>query len=141
MMSRRSIFVFLFVLTTSIVSACDSSPTGPASNLPATVQLQVGESVVLASGGLSVSYLETTQDSRCPVTVECVWEGEGVVRISLSDDGGVLGSPSLSTNLHGSSPNAVRLDRYLLTVVDLDPYPETPGGIPPSDYRLTLRID
>ncbi len=140
-MSWRNIVVLSFLLTTTILSACNSSPTDPASNLPVTVQLQVGESVVLASGGLSVSYLETTQDSRCPVAVECVWEGEGVVRISLSDDGGVLGSPSLSTNVHGSSPTAVRLDRYLLTLIELDPYPETPGGIPPSDYRLTLRID
>ena len=140
-MSRRSISVVYFLSAVSILIACDSSTTGPTANLPTTVQLQVGESVVLASGGLSVSYLETTQDSRCPTAVECVWEGEAVVRVMLSDDGGVLGSPSLSTNLHGSSPNAVRLDRYLLTVVDLDPYPETPGGIPPSDYRLTLRID
>ena len=48
----------------------------------------------------------------------------------------------LSTHLtQGSSPNAVRLDGYLLQVVELSPHPETTDSIARSDDRLTLRIE
>ncbi len=119
-------------------------PTSPAISLPATVQLQVGQSVLISSGDLVVSLVEVAQDSRCPSspTVDCAWEGEAVVKVELNAGGRALGAPLLSTHLNnGSSPNAVRLEGYRLQVLELDPYPVTSGSIQQSEYRLTLRIE
>lgn len=140
-MSWKWISVLVLPLALFILVACDGSPTDPAISLPAIVQLQVGESVFVSSGNLLVRFLEVDQDSRCPTVVVCFWEGEAVVKVELSASGRILGSPLLSTHPNnGSSPNSVRLDEYLLQVLELDPYPAT-GPLPQSEYRLTLRIE
>ncbi len=128
-----------------VLTACDSSsPTSPGISLPATVQLQVGQSVLVSSGNLVVGFVEVAQDSRCPSSpdIVCAWEGEAVVKVELNAGGRALGSPLLSSHPNnGSSPNVIRLEGYVLQVIELDPYPVTPGSIPQSDYRLRLRIE
>ena len=46
---------------------------------------------------------------------------------------------TLHTNLD-SGPGAVVIASYELTLLQLDPYPETPGGIASDDYRATLAL-
>ncbi len=144
-MAWQRIPILVLPLALSMLIACDdSSPTSPAISLPATVQLQVGQSVLVSSGDLVVGFTEVMQDSRCPSnsTTICAWEGEAVVKVEVSANRQALGSPLLSTHPNnGSSPNAVSLEGYRLQALELDPYPVTWNSIPPSDYRLTLRIE
>lgn len=51
--------------------------------------LRVAETAQVAETGLRVGYVELVDDSRCPPEVTCVWEGDAVVRVSLSATGGI----------------------------------------------------
>lgn len=144
-MRNHQVSICVLALSLLVSIGCDSSsPTGPAVSLPATVQLQVGQSVLVSSGNLVVGFVEVAQDSRCPSSpdIQCAWEGEAVVKVDLNASGRVLGSPLLSTHLNnGSSPNVINIESYSLQVLGLDPYPVTSGSIAQSDYRLRLRIE
>lgn len=143
-MSWNRITAFLLSCVFTILAACDESPTEPTVSLPATVQLQVGQSTFFSSDDLVVRFIDVPQDSRCPDSpvIDCAWEGEAVVRVQLTTRGRILGAPLLSTHPNnGSSPNAVRLEGYLLRVIQLDPYPVDSGSIPQAEYRLMLRVE
>jgi len=65
------------------LAACDTAdaPPYPASARSGEVTLAIGQSASL--DGLAVTFEAVRTDSRCPATVECVWEGEAIVALTL----------------------------------------------------------
>jgi len=48
----------------------------------------------ISVGGLTVRPLEVTEDSRCPINVDCVWSGRLVLRARIS---GMAGEQEISS--------------------------------------------
>jgi len=101
--------------------------------IPADVQLHLGETATLDGGELQVSLVQVEEDSRCPMNVMCVWMGRGLVRLRATVDGVDKGEVTASTN-SGPDPDAV-VDRYVLSLTDLQPYPQA-GQPQPLDQRV-----
>jgi hypothetical protein len=132
---RRHIVLCGFVCGAAALVACSEEPAGPKPGESFT--LAVGDRVVLDTVHATVRFLAVSQDSRCPSQVQCVWAGDGAVVLEIAPAEADAAEDTLHTNEESGPPSAL-LGRYELTLLQLNPYPETPGQISPDDYRATL---
>ena len=128
----RSASVVLAVL----LVACNRSPTEPGRN--GTVTLQLG-SASRVNDDLRVSFAELLEDSRCPKSVVCAWQGNGAVRLEITTGSGVQ-TVTLNTAGNAGFPRQATAAGYTFTLVELDPPRETKDPIPPAQYRATIRV-
>ncbi len=103
-------------------------------------QLALGESVTIEGEPLQVSFHNLPEDSRCPLNVQCVWEGQVrvVLRARLSG-----ASSDNELTLIGNQPivATAEVGAFRITARQVDPYPD--ATLPPieaADYRLTLVV-
>jgi hypothetical protein len=110
--------------------------TGRIVRSPAEIVLAVGEEVRVDSL-LRVGFTGVPADSRCPATVVCVWIGDGAAEIAY----GVGMGPSHPDTLHTTlEPKQAEFAGYVITLLELMPYPYAPGAIPLDEYAVRLRI-
>jgi hypothetical protein len=100
--------------------------------------LAVGEEA--AVGSTEVRFVQVAADSRCPRGVNCVWEGDAVVELTVRKGGNVT---PLELHTHGSPerPNVGEAQGYRFRLVALEPYPVEGQTIPAEDYRATLSAE
>ncbi len=77
------------------------------------------------------------EDSRCPEGAECVWEGNGKVRITVQAKNTEPEIFELNTTL---KPQVVFYENYAIKLVALAPYPKLNQSIKQEDYRVTLAV-
>lgn len=107
-----------------------------SANLDTDFVVGVGETAVISSEGLSITFIEVTEDSRCPVDVTCVWEGNAATAIELAH--AMVETPaSLNTALE---PRTATLAGYTVKLIGLAPKPREQGSIDPASYRATFRV-
>jgi hypothetical protein len=124
-----------------LVLACNSSPTDPGSSASfrdATIVLQFGNSNQVNTD-LRVSFAQVVEDSRCPASVACVWQGNGAIRLDITTGGGAQ-SATLNTAGGTSFPREASLAGYTFTLVELGPQRQTTDPIPLQQYRATIRV-
>lgn len=114
-----------------------STPTTPESTL---VTLHQGQSTPLPQHpDDALTFVDVPQDSRCPIGVQCVWEGDGTVVLAVLTAGT---SDTTRIELHTSSKFATQTTYKDLNIrlQKLDPYPQKDMKIAPADYVTTLAI-
>src|SRR5215216_645011 len=97
--------------------------------------LRVGQQAHIKSEGLKISFSSVTEDSRCPVGVDCVWAGNAAVAVKLSKAKGDSASVNLNTNL---DPKERSYEQYVITLTKLSPYPKKDSSIKKKDYVATF---
>jgi hypothetical protein len=114
-------------------SKCDS-PASPAEGKPAP--LAPGQSTRV--GDLTLTFVSVTSDSRCPTDVNCVWEGDAAVSVSLETPR----ETRASRELHTADPGAreTTFAGYRVRLEALTPIPRSDQSIPPADYRASFLI-
>lgn len=105
--------------------------------LDSPFQLKVGQTAVVDSENLKISFLNVTADSRCPSNVMCFWEGEAVISVSISEGDKDLSNFNLST--YGQK-ETVGYGGYFIKLLKVEPYPATTKIIDISDYNVTLIV-
>jgi hypothetical protein len=105
--------------------------------VPADVELHVGDVATFDGGALQVALVQVEEDSRCPSNVMCVWQGRAVVRLHATVDGVDRGevTASLDPGSQRSPDLDAVVDRYVISLTDLQPYPQT-GQSQPIDQRV-----
>lgn len=121
-----------------LVLACHSSPTDPGPGRDATIVVQFGNSSQVNSD-LRVSFAQLVEDSRCPASVACVWQGNGAIRLDITTASGAQ-SVKLNTAGGASFPREASVAGYTFTLVQLDPQRRTPDPIPVQQYLATIRV-
>lgn len=97
--------------------------------------LTVGERVTIAGHDLAITFREVAADSRCPVDVTCVWQGDAAVVLILESAG-----QRDTVTLHTADPDGqVRRAGVLLTLAGVMPAPRSDRPIPAGAYRIRLR--
>ena len=76
----------------------------------------------IGSDGLALTFLEVSEDSRCPSDVVCVWAGRATLSINLQRDGRSLGDFSLTLG-EGGAASVVKREGYRIGLTALEPYP------------------
>ena len=99
--------------------------------------LAVGQEVRAPDGVMRIAFLAVRNDSRCPVDVVCVWQGNAEVEIGVAFGMGPTVPYVLNT---GVEPRSADLGTYQLTLVELRPAPVSTARIPPDRYVASLRI-
>lgn len=120
-------------------SGC-GSPEGPKDATVGTpFDVAVSETAVVASEELHLTFESVTADSRCPKGAQCIWEGDAVARVTLVK----AAEPSATVELHtnGRFERSAEYHGYLVTLVELAPYPRTDRTPDPKAYVATLRVD
>lgn len=130
----------LLGIVLAVMAGCGSVP-GDAGDIEAQ-RLPV-DSLVLAPGQdvmaetLRLSFLEVGEDSRCPVDVVCVWQGNAAVRIALGL--GMGPSHPFVLNTSEGTPG-LEFGGYRVTLLALAPVPRTAAAIRPEAYRASFRV-
>jgi hypothetical protein len=129
------------VVSALLVLACNSSPTNPGHSIPAggvTIVLQVSSSNQVDSD-LRVSFAQVVEDSRCPASVVCAWQGNAAIRLDVTTGSG---SQSATLNTVGGTtfPREASVAGYTFTLVALDPQRPTPDPVPVQQYRATIGV-
>ena len=97
-----------------------------------TIQVRLGRSASVDNGRLILTFRSHGADSRCPATAVCVWAGDVAVRV-----GARAGPSTADAELHtGLEPHTLTIDRYVVKVVGMLPYP----GTAPSDTTPTALL-
>jgi hypothetical protein len=131
----------LGVLFALLVLACNSSPTDPGGSVPvrdATIVVQFGNSTQVNTD-LRVSFAQVVEDSRCPASVVCAWQGNGAIRLDITTGRGAQ-SATLNTAGGTAFPREASVAGYTFTLVGLDPQRQTPDPMPVQQYRATIRV-
>jgi hypothetical protein len=70
--------------------------------------------------------------------VECVWAGNGKVEISVHFPGEDPRIIEINTNLE---PKEIMAGKYIIRLLELQPYPEKDQQTPPENYRIMLVVE
>jgi len=108
---------------------------------PVGVTLPAGGAALLAEGALRLTFRRVVEDSRCPVEVTCVWEGNAVVEVAVS-----LGSaPAMPLQLNTTLEPRSRIHEGLrVSLLELRPEPRSQGSSvegPEPAYEVDLRLE
>ncbi len=117
-----------------LLLACPTSPSEVKFNAPFT--LAPGQSADVE--GLRVTFDRVASDSRCPIDVTCVWEGDAVVVVSLRASGREPASVELHTS--GRFAQDASYGDYRIRLAGLEPVARSDRPIAPSDYRATFVV-
>jgi hypothetical protein len=124
-----------------LVAACAGDKRDPGE--PVVLQAPV-DSMVLAPGQavevgrLRLSFQAVQEDSRCPMDVVCVWQGNAAVAIVLGLDTGPASAFTLNT---ADGRPAVEHGGYRVTLLGLTPAPRSTDQISPDAYRASIRVE
>ena len=121
------------------MAACGNkvaTPSGEKVPLGREFTLAPGQSVVVDED-LRLTLKSVTDDSRCPVDVTCVWEGDAKVSVDV-----ITPTPRAEHELHttGRESHEAKHGAYRITLVKLEPAPRSTTTISASDYRATFVV-
>ncbi len=123
-------FKILIVSVLLLLPIACSETTDP--ELGEVFDLAFGQSTQIHNENLSIKFLEVAEDSRCPTSVECVWEGNAGILLLISQD-----TVSLNTTLE---PKEIDIGSYVIELISVSPYPETTEPINKEDYTIELVV-
>ena len=126
-----------FVLTV----ACRNETVDPVSSPNVVHADQVftmapGETVTLEGENLSIRFVRVTEDSRCPVDVQCVWAGNGQIEV-VTRIGDRRTTFRLNTMQNG---NSYAIPPFVVRLNSLSPAPHSGQQIPAESYRAQLTV-
>ncbi len=108
--------------------------------------LNFGQEKKLPNGELSVEFDSLLADSRCAIGVVCVWEGEAKIRLKLSFketedyEYHYLKIKGYVNRENTSQHESVVARYYIITLLQLDPYPVHNIPINVEKYKALLKI-
>lgn len=121
---------YLIIASVLAVAGCSASTpperlgstaaSAQAASRGDTISIRLGESAFIDDRRLELRFDARVSDGRCPANANCVWVGDAHVRVTSRVAGGVPKSADLHTGLE---PRAITVDRYVVTMVGMTPYP------------------
>ncbi len=100
--------------------------------------MRPGDTVRVEGTHVLVHFDGVSEDSRCPIDVQCPWAGNAAVRLELSSDNAEFAPQMVVLNIP-QAPGSIEFMGVTLQIVDLTPYPRTDTPpIDPSSYVVTL---
>jgi hypothetical protein len=126
----------LLLLSSFVAIGCGAAVVGPANPLETPFTLRVGEATAITGTGLIIEFTGVSGDSRCPADAICIQGGDAIVHVRVSGDGSAVYELHTGDTTKATAAHA----RYLISLVELQPYPFSSSPIAPGDYRATLAV-
>jgi hypothetical protein len=133
-------------MTSWMIAACLAlAACGNKVGTPSAEKIPLGREFTLAVGqsaavgdDVRLTLKSVTDDSRCPVDVTCVWEGDAKLSVEV-----ITPTPRAEHELHTSAREGggeAKHGAYRVTLVKLEPAPRSGRTISSSDYRATFVV-
>jgi hypothetical protein len=142
-------WVLPFILLSLVLAACAPLEADTQEiEMPDTFELEtpfwikMDQTVSQQGGSLEVSFIDVTEDSRCPVgtNIQCVWAGQVTTRLQTQlGDAAAEVSVTFPNSQMGTS-TAVLYDQYTIEVLAVEPVPRSMDPIERSAYRAQLIV-
>ena len=133
--------ILAIVIASQIINSCSNSVNEPNENtlvLSDTLTLSYKQVYSNAENGLSIKFDSVLSDSRCPVDVICVWEGDAELKFTFSDKDGKV-EFILHTARNYFNTDTLLLG-YQIELLDVYPYPHSQREIKAEDYKAKMMI-
>ena len=137
----------LTLLSGALLTSCGGGKADPVAQplevlAGADYAIGYGETVQV-DGGLSLEFTTLAEESRCPVDVSCIWEGNARILMTWRSP---RGEGAFELNTHPNLQTSARVDSQSVTLRKLEPYPGTgaqTGAVsaPGSGYEATVFVD
>jgi hypothetical protein len=109
------------------------------------VEMAIGDVVSLAGTGLDITFSLVTEDSRCPLDVQCIQPGKAGILLTVVDAN--LQRTQLIMLIPGLVATPYRLNSIIqhkgqrFKLLRLDPYPVEGSGTRAQDYRALIVVE
>ena len=135
---RKLLSLALLSLALACRTAADGSPTDPTPQpVGEAFDLAAGRAASLDGGSLTLRFERVSEDSRCPVDVQCIQAGDAVVVLAVN----AAGSAS-TVELHTSvkAQSSAKVGAYVIHLVSLAPVPRSTVQTRAEDYVARLSV-
>ena len=122
--------IFTLILALGITAAVFGQTTE-------SITLKAGKNARARHSGLTLRFVEVTEDSRCPAGLACVWAGNARVKIQVVNRGG--GTKTLEANTT-MGPKGDQFDGWAIELVSLTPRPTKKGKPGAKSYIAAFTI-
>ena len=99
--------------------------------------LRPGQEVAIENTRIRIVFDSVPEDTRCPKDVQCVWAGNGKVKLALKKSKKKSIPVIVNT---GMEPREVEYRGYRVKLIKLSPEAKAGEMIPASEYEVTLRV-
>lgn len=103
-------------------------------------ELRPGQSLNDVQSGSVLTFVEITQDSRCPADATCITSG--FVRVLLEiQQGDITRRETLTLgDMAAGDVNSIEVGEFTVTLIEVNPYPLASAPVDYSDYTITLDL-
>ncbi|KXI27146.1 hypothetical protein [Paraglaciecola hydrolytica] len=123
------------VNTTDIASqSIKQHPAANAEETTETLELHFAQVIQFQNINLRLIDIE---DSRCAIGVTCIWAGQMVVKLEVSNG---KGEPTQIKLIHKREPVVVDVFGYSMGLLNIDPHPKKDKVIQASEQIVQLEI-
>ena len=102
-----------------------------------SVKIQINKEKKLVQSKLTIKFLELVEDSRCPTGVQCIWAGNGKIKVSVKR--GTAAAKVFEMDTNGPN-NTISHGGYKVTLKDLTPHPAENIRINRNGYVATFSV-
>lgn len=99
-----------------------------------------GKSASLKSKNLVLTFDEVSEDSRCPLYTDCIWEGQAVIKMEVQK-GKEKTSIEFTRKGKESTPIKQSVGEYEIQLIKIEPYPESGKPIKKGSYSVKMIIN
>lgn len=102
-----------------------------------TITLAFGDSAVIKSENLLLTFLGVPEDSRCPIDAVCIWGGDAKAMFRVETPG-----KEITLDLHSASDfqNRKIIGNYLINLILVIPHRKTLEIVKQEDYQVRIVI-
>jgi hypothetical protein len=141
--------LFLFAFSIIIFSACLNEPKLAVLEnnyqLNDKINLTLDKEISISKENIHLTFVKVKDESRCPETWTCLWEGEATVRLTLQK--GEI-TESFDLKYQGGDcidcGTSIKLIGYEIKLVDLLPFPDdifyNKQPLNFDDYEITIEV-
>ena len=124
-------------VTPSQPGAPDGGATGIRVEAGKVFDIAVGQEAYVQGTPIVVRFRGASDDSRCPLDVQCVWAGNAVIQLGLRQGKGAEADARVNTTL---APKSASVGAYSVRLIGLKPVPRAGKPIAVGDYIATLEV-
>lgn len=104
-------------------------------------KLDFNHKATVGSQDFDVKFLHVLEDSRCPTSVVCVWEGRAVVELEFEQNGTkILDTLATISTVPVPADSSIVFGR-VVKLLEVNPYPKTPNSLSEKDYSIRLIVN
>jgi len=131
-MKKIALIITTLSICLLVLSGCTKSTIN--TSLDKEVNLAIGQTVKISSENLSIKLTDVTNESRCPLGVQCIRAGDVTCVLEIT-----LNGSTEALNLIVSG-NTEQIYKGYKLIADVTPYPKAEETISKDDYRLKLTV-